>query len=89
MCASGHFEHFYYRREPQKVQQLADYVIRHHWPQLRDEADKYLLWFRDIVTRTAQTIASWQTVGFAHGVMNTDNMIDSRSDHRLRPVWLP
>ncbi len=24
--------------------------------------------------RTAQTIASWQTVGFAHGVMNTDNM---------------
>ncbi|HGX3325781.1 TPA: protein adenylyltransferase SelO [Klebsiella quasipneumoniae] len=70
----GHFEHFYYRREPQKVQQLADYVIRHHWPQLQDEADKYLLWFRDVVTRTAQTIASWQTVGFAHGVMNTDNM---------------
>ncbi|QLT70470.1 protein adenylyltransferase SelO [Klebsiella pneumoniae] len=70
----GHFEHFYYRREPQKVKQLADYVIRHHWPQLQDEADKYLLWFRDIVTRTAQTIASWQTVGFAHGVMNTDNM---------------
>ncbi len=70
----GHFEHFYYRCEPQKVQQLADYVIRHHWPQLQDEADKYLLWFRDIVMRTAQTIASWQTVGFAHGVMNTDNM---------------
>ncbi|PLN00758.1 YdiU family protein, partial [Klebsiella quasipneumoniae] len=70
----GHFEHFYYRREPQKVQQLADYAIRHHWPQLQDEADKYLLWFRDVVTRTAQTIASWQTVGFAHGVMNTDNM---------------
>ncbi|HCI6900148.1 TPA: YdiU family protein [Klebsiella quasipneumoniae subsp. quasipneumoniae] len=70
----GHFEHFYYRREPQKVQQLADYVIRHHWQQLQDEADKYLLWFRDVVTRTAQTIASWQTVGFAHGVMNTDNM---------------
>ncbi|MVZ80381.1 protein adenylyltransferase SelO family protein, partial [Escherichia coli] len=41
----GHFEHFYYRREPQKVQQLADYVIRHHWPALVDEADKYVLWF--------------------------------------------
>ncbi|MCS5946883.1 protein adenylyltransferase SelO family protein [Klebsiella variicola subsp. variicola] len=53
---------------------MADCVIRHHWPQLQDEADKYLLWFRDVVTRTAQTIASWQTVGFAHGVMNTDNM---------------
>ncbi|BBV76060.1 UPF0061 protein [Raoultella planticola] len=70
----GHFEHFYYRREPQKVQQMADYVIRHHWPALVDEADKYVLWFRDVVTRTATLIASWQTVGFAHGVMNTDNM---------------
>ncbi len=73
-CPLRPFRTFYYRREPQKVQQLADYVIRHHWPQLQDEADKYLLWFRDIVMRTAQTIASWQTVGFAHGVMNTDNM---------------
>lgn len=70
----GHFEHFYYRREPQKVQQLADYVIRHHWPHLQAEEDRYRLWFRDVVTRTAQLIAHWQTVGFAHGVMNTDNM---------------
>ncbi|MEB8213437.1 protein adenylyltransferase SelO [Raoultella ornithinolytica] len=70
----GHFEHFYYRREPEKVQQLADYVIRHHWPELVDDAGKYVLWFRDVVTRTATLIASWQTVGFAHGVMNTDNM---------------
>ncbi|WEF29962.1 protein adenylyltransferase SelO [Klebsiella aerogenes] len=70
----GHFEHFYYRREAEKVQQLADYVIRHHWPHLQEEADKYILWFRDVVTRTAEMIASWQTVGFAHGVMNTDNM---------------
>lgn len=31
----GHFEHFYYRREPEKVRQLADYAIRRHWPQLQ------------------------------------------------------
>ncbi|WP_252145073.1 protein adenylyltransferase SelO [Yokenella regensburgei] len=70
----GHFEHFYYRREPEKVQQLADFVIRHHWPELASREDKYVTWFRDVVTRTAQMIARWQTVGFAHGVMNTDNM---------------
>lgn len=56
------------------MQQLADYVIRHHWPHLQNEADRYLLWFSDVVTRTAEMIACWQTVGFAHGVMNTDNM---------------
>jgi len=70
----GHFEHFYYRREPEKVRQLVDFVIAHHWPQLKDEADKYRLWFRDVVARTASLMACWQTVGFAHGVMNTDNM---------------
>ncbi|HAX2864590.1 TPA: EAL domain-containing protein [Escherichia coli] len=36
--------------------------------------DKYRLWFTDVVARTASLIAQWQTVGFAHGVMNTDNM---------------
>src|SRR5690606_7517714 len=70
----GHFEHFYYRREPEKVRQLADFVIAHHWPQWQNDADKYVLWFRDVVARTASLMACWQTVGFAHGVMNTDNM---------------
>ncbi|WP_253384247.1 protein adenylyltransferase SelO [unidentified bacterial endosymbiont] len=70
----GHFEHFYYRRQPENVRLLADYAIRRHWPHLQHEADKYRLWFGDIVARTAATIARWQTVGFAHGVMNTDNM---------------
>ncbi|EMD6813556.1 YdiU family protein [Citrobacter koseri] len=70
----GHFEHFYYRREPDKVRQLADFAIRHYWPQFQAEEDKYALWFRDVVARTARLIADWQTVGFAHGVMNTDNM---------------
>lgn len=70
----AHFEHFYYRREMDKVKQLADFVIRHHWPQLHQEADRYALWFRDVVKRTGLMIARWQTVGFAHGVMNTDNM---------------
>lgn len=70
----GHFEHFYYRREPEKVQQLADFVIRHYWPHIANDADKYSLWFSDVIKRTARLIARWQAVGFAHGVMNTDNM---------------
>ncbi|MDH2065724.1 protein adenylyltransferase SelO [Pantoea sp. GD03673] len=70
----GHFEHFFYSQQQEKVQQLADYAIRHHWPQLEGEADRYQQWFTDVVRRTARLIALWQSVGFAHGVMNTDNM---------------
>lgn len=74
----GHFEHFYYRKQPEQVKELADYVIAHHWPQLPesepDEARRYQQWFSDVVERTAALIAQWQSIGFAHGVMNTDNM---------------
>lgn len=70
----GHFEHFFYAGEQEKVRQLADYAIRHHWSQWQDEPERYLLWFSDVVRRTARLIAHWQSVGFAHGVMNTDNM---------------
>ena len=70
----GHFEHFYYRREPERVQQLAEYVIRHHFPELVDEPDRLALFLEQVITRTASLIARWQAVGFSHGVMNTDNM---------------
>ncbi|MGL4859703.1 MAG: protein adenylyltransferase SelO [Enterobacteriaceae bacterium] len=70
----GHFEHFYYRQQPEQVRQLADYVIEHHWPQWQQEEQRYQWWFTDVVRRTAKMIAGWQCYGFAHGVMNTDNM---------------
>jgi len=74
----GHFEHFYYRKQPEQVKQLADYVIAHHWPELLEsepvESLHYQRWFTEVVQRTASLMAQWQSVGFAHGVMNTDNM---------------
>lgn len=70
----GHFEHFYYRREPEKVRQLVEYVIARHWPQWENDERRYELWFGDVVERTARLITHWQAVGFSHGVMNTDNM---------------
>jgi len=30
-------------------------------------------WLHEVVQRTAQLVAQWQTLGFTHGVMNTDN----------------
>merc|ERR1712059_31413 len=34
----------------------------------------YLAMFSEVVTHTADMIASWEVVGFTHGVMNTDNL---------------
>lgn len=70
----GSFEVFFYRDQPEQLKQLADSVIQHHYPEFAKEANSYLALLTEVITRTAKLIAQWQAVGFAHGVMNTDNM---------------
>lgn len=70
----GTFEVFYYRKQHEHLKTLADYVIDQHFPHLRDAGEKYVRFFAEVVERTAKLIAQWQAVGWAHGVMNTDNM---------------
>ncbi len=67
----GHFEHFFHRGEKDKVRVLADHVIEEYFPQLIGD---HAAWYGEVVRRTAVMVAQWQAVGFAHGVMNTDNM---------------
>lgn len=69
----GHFEFWYYRGEPERLQPLADHVIERHFPELADRPDRYAAWLTEVVARTARLMAQWQAVGFCHGVMNTDN----------------
>ncbi|MBC7779444.1 MAG: YdiU family protein [Proteobacteria bacterium] len=75
----GSFEFFFHRGQHELVRTLADHVIAHHCPAFARRGGEggqpdYAEWFGDIVERTARMIAHWQAVGFAHGVMNTDNM---------------
>jgi hypothetical protein len=70
----GTFEVFYYRRQHDHLKVLADYVIEQHFVHLREASDKYARFFSEVVERTAKLIAKWQAIGWAHGVMNTDNM---------------
>ncbi|MGH6829336.1 MAG: protein adenylyltransferase SelO [Rhizomicrobium sp.] len=67
----GHFEHFHHAGQPESVRLLADHVIQEYLPHFLGD---YGGWFGEVVKRTARLIALWQAVGFAHGVMNTDNM---------------
>lgn len=70
----GSFEVFYYRNQIEPIRHLADYVIARYYPDLKDLADPYPEFLRQVALRTAEMIAQWQAVGFSHGVMNTDNM---------------
>lgn len=68
----GHFEYFAYTGQGEQLKALLDYVVRRYWPDLA--GNDYAAWFRDVVQRNAILVAKWQAFGFAHGVLNTDNM---------------
>lgn len=72
----GNFEMMAVSGEIENLRLLADYTIRRHYPELGEPSDAavYLRWFEEICRRTAVLMAHWMSVGFVHGVMNTDNM---------------
>jgi len=73
----GHFEHFAHSDQHDALRRLVDFTIATQFPELvdgRDGLDPLHAWLTEVVRRTAAMVAHWQAVGFAHGVMNTDNM---------------
>ena len=40
----------------------------------KKRSEQYVAFFKEIMERTAYLVACWQSVGFCHGVLNTDNM---------------
>lgn len=70
----GNFEYFFYTQQFEHLKTLADYVITNFYPQLAEEKNPYAALLQQVIKRTAELIAHWQSVGFAHGVMNSDNM---------------
>ncbi len=70
----GSFEYFYHSNQDHYLRPLADYVIKHFLPELTESENPYLALLEQAVEKTAKLIAQWQGVGFAHGVMNSDNM---------------
>ena len=68
----GHFEYFSSQGQNENVKKLANFVIKHYMPDIKQ--GDYLGLLREVIQSTAIMIARWQAQGFSHGVMNTDNM---------------
>ncbi|MGP6088818.1 protein adenylyltransferase SelO [Antarctobacter jejuensis] len=65
----GTFQVFAARRQYDHLQTLFDYTVDRHYPQVKDPLE---LLYR-VIERQAALVAQWMSVGFIHGVMNTDN----------------
>ena len=70
----GTFQFAAFKGEIEDRQALADYAINRHYPELESADNKYLALLHAVAKRQASLVAKWMSVGFIHGVMNTDNM---------------
>lgn len=66
----GTFQYLLARRDLEGLEALTAHVIARHHP----EADGAMGLLRAVTAAQARLVASWMSVGFVHGVMNTDNM---------------
>lgn len=65
------------RRDEAALRALVDYTVERHFPEIAeqaDEAERPLALLAAVIARQAKLVAQWMSVGFVHGVMNTDNM---------------
>ena len=65
----GTFQYFFARRDLDALKALSDYAMQRHYPEAETPED----FLEAVIARQARLIARWMSVGFIHGVMNTDN----------------
>ena len=66
----GHFEHAYHFNHLDELKSLTSYTQAHFFPECKNLQEM----LTTVTQQTARLIAQWQSLGFCHGVMNTDNM---------------
>lgn len=59
-------------KDTETVKALADYSIQRFYPEIQSK-QPYLDLLDTVIDGQAELIAKWQSVGFIHGVINTDN----------------
>jgi uncharacterized protein YdiU (UPF0061 family) len=66
----GTFQYFAAQRDVEALEKLTAYTINRHYPDAKDP----LQLFEIVMQKHATLVAKWMSVGFIHGVMNTDNV---------------
>ena len=77
----GSIQYFAMTREGDGLAELVEYAAERHFPAIiaakgaDSAAAKAQVLLEETVKRIASLVAHWQSLGFVHGVMNTDNML--------------
>ena len=82
----GTFQYFLARNDIVALRLLAEHAIARHYPDAAEAPDSYVALLESVAAAQADLIAQWMSLGFIHGVMNTDNTAVFWGDARLWPV---
>lgn len=69
----GTFQYFTARGDVDSLRALMQHAISNHFPAITDTDNPALAFLDEVVARQAQLVSQWMSLGFIHGVMNTDN----------------
>lgn len=69
----GTFEYFAARNDLKNIKKLANYAIKRHFSQFENDNDKYFKFLEAVIQKQLNLVSSWMSIGFIHGVMNSDN----------------
>jgi len=64
----GHFGTF------DELKQFTDYTINRLYPDVKNSSNPIEAFIQEFSSRQMKLVAQWMSVGFIHGVMNTDNV---------------
>ncbi len=70
----GTFEYFAVRRDVESLRVLLNYAVERHFPEITNSKNQAWDFILEVARRQAHLVVKWMSVGFVHGVMNTDNM---------------
>ena len=72
----GTFQYFASTGDNEGLQALLDYTIDRHYPEIRESKEDLhpgVLFLREVIKKQSELVSQWMSLGFIHGVMNTDN----------------
>ncbi len=69
----GTFQYFATRNDTEAIKTLVDFALNRHFPHAETSLSPALTLLEEVISAQAQLIAHWMSIGFIHGVMNTDN----------------
>lgn len=69
----GTFQYYAARKDSEALTILTNYALERHYKTCNSDQNPAITLLENVISAQAKLVAHWMSIGFIHGVMNTDN----------------